>query len=401
MGVPFIGIVDVPLFDSLADMSFLTAHGLAPILNSFSDWPLILDTVQSQHRGEVDRLISYVFGIDVETNSSDPSLFTINPGTATVTDGIANYIDGNVTYIQNNGDGDIGVFVATQPINPGDYTSPFASYIFTPQVLNDGNHIVGGQPLNNATLTKGSYNFNPCFIGFQAPGTGASDTFVPAPFYLDIGGVVGPELQIEFDGLNTTADFANSFITCRLPAPAPFSPFQPLFDNSAVTNYGVPLTNNHYLKWYSVTGDYEYIDLFIDDTGLPGDLATLFNARAPVSWNNGFLWIVETLGAGPTGQRFELIFMDGMASQWWLVRLNPQDAASGEAVTNAVTTGWQATVDPLGILWFNPNTAATAAKMFYSFSPLEFFFPWIYPQVLNPITLPCYSTCNPVSFAQE
>jgi hypothetical protein len=402
MALSFSGIVDVSLFDSNADMSFLTANSLIPSLNHFSDWPLVNAAVGGVGNS-IEKLFSYVFGITVETSSSNPSIFSVNTGSAG-TVGEANYIDGQcVLALPTSGTsgGKFSIYVVTQPMQPGVYTNQtFNSYTFVPEVINGTGTIVGGEMLNNNTLTKGCYNYEPCFVGFQAPGTGADDTFIPAPFYVDIGGQVGPSPQIEFLGLNTTVNFASTYVTARLPPPPPFSLELPP-DNSALgkPNSGSPGIFN--LQWLSLTSAYTYNQVEIDDTGLPGGLSDLFNNTNPSSWSNGFLSIVETLGAGPTGQRFELIFVDAPCTQWWLVRLNPMDAASGAAVTSEVTEGWSATVDPNGVLWFNPGTDATKVKMFFSFSPLEFFFPWVTPQSLNPIVLPCYSTCNPVNTIQQ
>ena len=389
----YAGIVNIPLFDSQTNVADIGGGALN--FSPFSDYPLIKEAVWSNVSGVISALQSFVPCPVVASKKAILSEYFFNNGQVTQ-NSVANYVDELITYTQAGASGSILVFVKPQPHLPGNWSSPnIGYYSFTPTTIKSaGGTVSGGALLNNGQLTKGNYLGQPCLMGIIAPGTGVTDTFVPAPIYMGIGGTVH-DANKDFGGLNTTNDYASTWASSRL-TPAPGQPFDNVICQlNTNSNPGV-----HSLTfWSSLNSNFQVTPITINDTGLPGGLAALFNTTQVATWAHGFLVIVQTNGAGPTKQQFEIIMFDNLGTKWWLINLQPQDHNSGIAINTATSTGWQFTVDPNGIAWFNPGTAFGANYLGYSFSPLSFSIPWIFPQLLNPITLPCYNVCDPVSYA--
>lgn len=127
-------------------------------------------------------------------------------------------------------------------------------------------------------------------------------------------------------------------------------------------------------------------------------LQTAFSADATYDvypYFNGWLIILQTAGAGPTGQTCEIAVCDFGMQVYNLINLNPQDG-TGVTARNRVGAPWQAWIDTNGIFYWNSGAAADVLALWYSYSAI----PWAYPQIAYapppPILLPCYNPCNPL-----
>lgn len=394
MTIPYAGNVSVPLFDAHADTSFLSDNNIKTFLNGFSDWPLVQRAVQSAANSIViDSITSVAFGISVADREGALSIIAKDPTLLTTTNGLNNLVDGNGVYTsisQKTGGGGhyVNVFAFMQSIIPNEYGTPgLGSYLFKPEALES--NLLGGTLANGGVATKASYLGAPVFGGLW---TGNNNDFILRPWY---GNIASSWTGPKFDGVNSTVLGSQRYVQCRLPP-------QGLFDNAAcfASGSGFFGTQPGLFMWNSQTSDYGSFGLAIDDTGLPGNLAALFAAASPSVWSNGYWFALQTNGAGPNKTQFEIVMLDAMASTWWIINFVAQDAAAANAMNSQVTEGVSFTVDPNGIMWFNPNYDSTKFGMLTSYSPISFQIPWIYPQLLNPITLPCYNTCNPVTYRQ-
>lgn len=136
------------------------------------------------------------------------------------------------------------------------------------------------------------------------------------------------------------------------------------------------------------------IPSFSDNVGLD----TLFQDPTKYSilrWRGGFIVILQTNGAGPTGQTCEVAVCDNNFQTYNLLKFVPQEA-TGQVALNRPATRWTVKIDTDGILYFNSGSASDLTSIWYSYSPI----PWAYPQLIYtpppPLSLPCYTPCFPM-----
>lgn len=127
-------------------------------------------------------------------------------------------------------------------------------------------------------------------------------------------------------------------------------------------------------------------------------LDAVFQTTNPFTWWSGLIFCLNTNGAGPTGQRNEVVVMNQDFSAYYLIRFVPMDSGAQVAVTNT-STNWQVQIDTDGIVWFTPAATSLSGAIYYSYSRSFIGFPTIYNPQFNPIVLPCYNTCSPVSWS--
>jgi len=110
-------------------------------------------------------------------------------------------------------------------------------------------------------------------------------------------------------------------------------------------------------------------------------------------FQGGFILTLNTNGAGPTGQRNEVVIIDPSFQKYWLLRFIAQSPSAVTALARA-TGAWPTKISPDGILYWNSGNGADAGSLWYTYSPI----PWGFPQFsYSPGTyrLPCYTTCYP------
>lgn len=103
----------------------------------------------------------------------------------------------------------------------------------------------------------------------------------------------------------------------------------------------------------------------------------------------GFIAVFPTNGSGPTGQRFEIAFIDRLWSEYVLVNLIPVDTESARQIVE--TTAPSVNMDLDGNLWFNSGSIAAAQyPLVMSFKDT-----WIANPIGGylPIDLPCFDPC--------
>lgn len=115
------------------------------------------------------------------------------------------------------------------------------------------------------------------------------------------------------------------------------------------------------------------------------------NYEAGVWWG-GFLFQINTNYLGPTGQRYEIVVTDETMSNYWLVKLIPEDSTARDALLRGAGQ-WQFKIDVDGSIYFNSGDNLDKNAVFYNFAPLLFDFPSVQLSRLPPITLPCFNPC--------
>ena len=115
---------------------------------------------------------------------------------------------------------------------------------------------------------------------------------------------------------------------------------------------------------------------------------TIFQNTSSLSaWHGGFMSILNTMGAGPTGQLNEVLVFTPDAAGFYLLDFQPQDALSAQQLST--NGGWQVKIDAQGIVWMYSGSLIMQHHVSYSFST-GFNFPVLYFGNLQPITLPCW-----------
>ena len=166
------------------------------------------------------------------------------------------------------------------------------------------------------------------------------------------------------------------------------------FDNcllSTASTDGSPL---YRVLWSSSYGNDCQTTLSLSDPALD----VYFQACQDFSiWQGGYVAILNTGGSGPTGQLAEVAVFNEDMSQYYLVKFAPQDADSEFQLS--VNNGWSISIDNQGVLWFtNGDVATSSYRLSYSYSPVSYPFHIVYPNNLEPINLPCFNTCSPVTY---
>lgn len=114
-------------------------------------------------------------------------------------------------------------------------------------------------------------------------------------------------------------------------------------------------------------------------------------------FKGGWIIILGTNNAGPTGQTYEVAVCSPDLTQYNLINFVAQDPAAVPALhRTGPGFGWQVKIDPDGILWFNSGNGADNGLLWFSYSPPL----WPFPQFTftpGAFRLPCYTTCYPVS----
>lgn len=106
---------------------------------------------------------------------------------------------------------------------------------------------------------------------------------------------------------------------------------------------------------------------------------------------NGFIIVLNTAGAGPTGQPVEVMYCDKDMKTYALLKFVGIGPIPATQVGRNVNT-WQVKTDVDGTLWFNSGQAADTLHVLYNFAILGS--PW--PSALfdyQPLKLPCIDPC--------
>lgn len=116
-----------------------------------------------------------------------------------------------------------------------------------------------------------------------------------------------------------------------------------------------------------------------------------------VPWKGGWIIILFTNRAGPTGQLYEIAVANPAMSSYNLINFVPQESTGATALNRTgAGFGWQVMIDPDGILWFNSGNGADNGLLWFSYSPPL----WPYPQFTftpSSFDMPCYTPCWPVT----
>jgi hypothetical protein len=374
-----VGIIDVPLFDSSLDTSGLTGVGNSQSFNFYSMDLVLNGQANLAYPKNIDNFTSYVASVGGFSELSK------NPaGSFIPTNSGPSRIDGIMYMIQTNGDphGQPDIWYKVQPSTPAVY-EPNVSSMPT---------LTGGQ-----LVGKGVFPF--CWntlptIGYFTASAGFVLTI--NVFGPNGGGPLTQQIAINTAGISSTAIGFN-MVTARLfknPSLAPDGTIDTSIlwpPSSGVPTWHLCLTSGKYgvgQFYTNLSLDNAVINAALQSTG-----ANLFS--------NGLVYImtIKTNGAGPTGLEYETIVIDPTWTTYNILRWQPQDQASVNAVrTNSSSFGFQVQIDSQGIIWFNPGDAPNAHKLFYSFSPKKFQFPAPLPYPPPPIPLPCYNTCEVIPY---
>jgi hypothetical protein len=262
-------------------------------------------------------------------------------------------------------------------INPGspwgnvDYTFPN-----TPSgVGNIGGTLPGnyfGQPCTLSLVFNGQYPENPTpLYSFNGlPSVSADPTFGTG---LHLGAI-----SSWFAGTST--------FSARMGIGNPWD-----CDNALFFGPGSDQNYPRLVKFNSLSMSIQYQDtVHLDDPNLDPYFQTLNNAG---SWHGGFIVIMNTDGAGPTGQLSEVAVFTADMATYWLLAFEPQDELSYQQLT--LNEEYDVKIDTQGIIWLHSQSAPSfSGHVSFSFST-GFNFPVLYLGSLQPITLPCFVSTLP------
>ena len=141
----------------------------------------------------------------------------------------------------------------------------------------------------------------------------------------------------------------------------------------------VPSSAEHYVPSF----DNSTLNAFVTGTG-SYDVGVAQNA---------FVWVFETGGTGPTGQRSEVAFVDLDMTSYVLARFHPLDTRAAAEISRTSNTAWSVKIDARGVVWFNSGHFLDAAYPLVSLGQLPQILPLPGPGVID---LPCFQPCPPI-----
>lgn len=176
---------------------------------------------------------------------------------------------------------------------------------------------------------------------------------------------------------------------------------QPFLDNGLYVSCtgGIHAHGAKYARWGSFAmGVVNVDDLSLDNAALNAIFQNpIANNQISYGYYKGYIHVLKTNGAGPTGQLMEVVLMSPDFSKYWLLQFLPQDAQTAAALIAAPGTMWKVKIDSDGIVWFNSSNAVDVNTVYYSYSPIPYFIPVPYIGNLQPFELPCFNVCSPVT----
>lgn len=107
-------------------------------------------------------------------------------------------------------------------------------------------------------------------------------------------------------------------------------------------------------------------------------------------YKNGFVFVFDTNGTGPTGQRFEVALVRYDFAYMALLRFIAGDPTAKTALARTSAVDWKVKPDTDGIVYWNSGHAADILNVWFS-QPVTVHA----PSGQIPYSLPCYTPCYP------
>lgn len=193
------------------------------------------------------------------------------------------------------------------------------------------------------------------------------------------------------------------------------------FDLTTGENYTIQGTATYprYFTWragtISTTVLYSMSDWVDEGPGFANMIARIAaGAYTFHSWHGGILLMVNMGLArnGPTGQLTEILVVNlqrpygnsvlPISETYRIVRINAYDAFTASMLANNTnpSTNYSAAIDKHGILYLyaNGKGAPHTSRVFSSFKPMGWALPRVQYVPRSAIALPCFNTCEPVTF---
>lgn len=378
------GVVKIPMFDSGQVFNFAGYPASFANFNfdNVSPMPLLITASVTPSQFTLQRHTSElmsVFGL---------SKMELNPTVVAVQN------TSNVSYIDG-----YDVFYGLQGAT-SDPTVYFSTIGIKSHPRPNGNYSTAGMFLSQFTGTRMdtlyqpfpmNNNFQPIIGGFWTDlNFNINQLTISAP-----SGAVA--LRAGFSITDGTGNTITNLLSGASVLAARVNGQSPVYDNGFYVSCtgGIHAHGAKYCLWSSFANQFLLDDLSLNNASLN----TIF--QNPVAGNTnsfayygGYIHVLNTGGAGPSGTLFEFVLMSPDFSKWWLINLLPQDANTAAALQRG--TNWQLKIDSDGIFWFNSGAVADVNKVYYSYSQIPYSISVPYLGNLQPFTLPCFNVCSPV-----
>lgn len=123
--------------------------------------------------------------------------------------------------------------------------------------------------------------------------------------------------------------------------------------------------------------------------------AALANTQDAQGYKDGWIFTLLMNGTGKTGERQEVVVVDPIFNQYYVLRFVAQNPLAQSALKTTTTT-YSVKIDTEGTVWFyNGGSPGFKDLIFNSWSPALFFNPAVINFDLPAIAMPCYNTCLP------